>query len=32
MAVNLPLIFLVPIGVPKYIIRPVYLYVITVLI
>ena len=25
MAVNLPLIFLVPIGVPKYIIKPVYI-------
>ncbi len=32
MDVNLPLIFLLLIGVPKYIIKPVYLYVITVLI
>lgn len=32
MDVSLPLIFLVPVGVPKNIIKPVYLYVITVLI
>ena len=32
MDVSLPLIFLMPIGVPKYIIKLVYLYVITVLI